>query len=83
MPSQVPINQRVHHLKSDCLSWGEVFAQSFSLPLMGLRIALSENGRGLSLLLGLVEPICIGSKSNPFVTDSAFPLSLTPQLSTV
>ncbi|AKG20627.1 APC family permease [Calothrix sp. 336/3] len=73
-----------HGLKSHCLSFGEVLAQSFAviapttIPAsnIGLIVALSGNGTWLSLLIGLVGLVFVSININQFASRSASPGSL-------
>ncbi|MDF5728455.1 MAG: APC family permease [Rhizonema sp. PD38] len=71
-------------LKPDCLSFGEVLAQSFAviapttIPAsnIGLIVALSGNGTWLSFLIGLMGLVFVSININQFASRSASPGSL-------
>ncbi|MFB2894564.1 APC family permease [Aerosakkonemataceae cyanobacterium BLCC-F50] len=77
-------NHSTHGLKPDCLSFGEVLAQSFAviapttIPAsnLGLIVALAGNGTWLSFLIGLIGLIFVGININQFASRSASPGSL-------
>ncbi|HEY9852576.1 MAG TPA: APC family permease [Leptolyngbyaceae cyanobacterium] len=77
-------NHSVHGLKPNCLSFGEVLAQSFAviapttIPAsnIGLIVALSGNGTWLSFLIGLVGLVLVSVNINQFASRSASPGSL-------
>jgi amino acid transporter len=77
-------NQSTHGLKPDCLSFGEVLAQSFAviapttIPAsnIGLIVALAGNGTWLSFLIGLIGLIFVSININQFASRSASPGSL-------
>ncbi|MEE3719549.1 APC family permease [Tumidithrix elongata RA019] len=74
----------IHGLKLDCLSFGEVLAQSFAvlapttIPAsnIGLIVALSGNGTWLSFLIGMVGLVFVSININQFASRSASPGSL-------
>jgi len=74
----------IHGLKPDCLSFGEVLAQSFAviapttIPAsnIGLIVALSGNGTWLSFVIGLVGLVLVSININQFASRSASPGSL-------
>ncbi len=74
----------VHGLKPNCLSFGEVLAQSFAviapttIPAsnLGLIVALSGKGTWLSFVIGLVGLIFVSININQFASRSASPGSL-------
>ena len=76
--------QSKNGLKPDCLSFGEVLAQSFAviapttIPAfnIGLIVALSGNGTWLSFLIGLMGLIFVSININQFASRSASPGSL-------
>ncbi|MBW4562848.1 MAG: APC family permease [Mojavia pulchra JT2-VF2] len=76
--------QSFHGLKSHCLSFGEVLAQSFAviapttIPAsnVGLIVALSGNGTWLSMVIGLVGLVFVSININQFASRSASPGSL-------
>lgn len=84
MTSDAQINRSVHGLKPDCLSFGEVLAQSFAviapttIPAsnIGLVVALSGNGTWLSFVLGLIGLVFVSININQFASRSASPGSL-------
>ncbi|BAY49661.1 amino acid permease-associated region [Scytonema sp. HK-05] len=73
-----------HGLKTNCLSFGEVLAQSFAviapttIPAsnIGLIVALSGNGTWLSFLIGLLGLVFVSININHFASRSASPGSL-------
>ena len=84
MTTQVTLKRSQHGLKPDCLSFGEVLAQSFAviapttIPAsnIGLIVALAGNGTWLSFLLGLVGLVLVSVNINQFASRSASPGSL-------
>ena len=84
MTSTVNVNRSHHGLKPNCLSFGEVLAQSFAviapttIPAsnLGLIFALAGNGTWLSFLLGLVGLVLVSLNINQFASRSASPGSL-------
>ena len=84
MTTQVTLNRSQHGLKPDCLSFGEVLAQSFAviapttIPAsnIGLIVALAGNGTWLSFLLGLIGLVLVSVNINQFASRSASPGSL-------
>lgn len=84
MTDQEQSNHSAHGLKPDCLSFGEVLAQSFAviapttIPAsnIGLIVALSGNGTWLSFLVGLIGLILVSININQFASRSASPGSL-------
>jgi amino acid transporter len=76
--------QSAHGLRPDCLSFGEVLAQSFAviapttIPAsnLGLIVALAGNGTWLSFLIGLVGLVLVSLNINQFASRSASPGSL-------
>lgn len=74
----------LHGLKPNCLSFGEVLAQSFAviapttIPAsnLGLIVALSGNGTWLSFIIGLVGLIFVSVNINQFASRTASPGSL-------
>jgi amino acid transporter len=76
--------QSVHGLKSDCLPYKEVLAQSFAVIAptttpaanLGLIFAMSGNGTWLSFLLGMLGLIFVSININQFASRSASPGSL-------
>jgi amino acid transporter len=76
--------QSFHGLKSHCLSFGEVLAQSFAviapttIPAsnVGLIVALSGNGTWLSMVIGLMGLVFVSININQFASRSASPGSL-------
>lgn len=77
-------NQSVHGLKQECLSYGEVLAQSISViapttvpaAVLSLIYASSGNGTWLSFLLGMIGLVFVGININQFARRSASPGSL-------
>jgi amino acid transporter len=84
MTIEIQRDRSVHGLKPDCLSFGEVLAQSFAviapttIPAsnLGLIVALSGNGTWLSFLIGLVGLVFVSININQFASRSASPGSL-------
>ncbi|WP_013321675.1 APC family permease [Gloeothece verrucosa] len=84
MTSKANAHRSIHGLKPDCLSFGEVLAQSFAviapttIPAsnLGLIVALSGNGTWLSFLIGLVGLALVSININQFASRSASPGSL-------
>ncbi|GAP94169.1 APC family permease [Leptolyngbya sp. NIES-2104] len=84
MTAEIPIRPSVHGLKRECLSYGEVLAQSFAVlapttvpaAVMGLIFASSGNGTWLSFLLGMIGLVFVGVNINQFARRSASPGSL-------
>jgi amino acid transporter len=78
------ISRSIHGLKPNCLSFGEVLAQSFAviapttIPAsnIGLVVALAGNGTWLSFMLGLVGLVLVSLNINQFASRSASPGSL-------
>jgi amino acid transporter len=78
------VGPSVHGLKSDCLSFGEVLAQSFAviapttIPAsnLGLIVAIAGNGAWLSFLIGLLGLVFVSFNINQFASRSASPGSL-------
>ena len=76
--------QSVHGLKQNCLSFGEVLAQSFAviapttIPAsnIGLIVALAGNGTWFSFLIGLIGLVFVSININQFASRSASPGSL-------
>lgn len=76
--------QSAHGLRPDCLSFGEVLAQSFAviapttIPAsnLGLIVALAGNGTWLSFLIGLIGLVLVSISINQFASRSASPGSL-------
>src|SRR6476469_9580502 len=72
-------NHSPHGLKPDCLSFGEVLAQSFAviapttIPAsnIGLIVALSGNGAWLSFAIGLIGLVFVSININQFASRSA------------
>lgn len=84
MTAEVPINPSTHGLKRECLSYGEVLAQSIAViaptttPAANLALiyASSGNGTWLSFLLGLMGLVFVSININQFASRSASPGSL-------
>lgn len=78
------INQSVHGLKRECLSYGEVLAQSIAVIAptttpaanLGLIFASAGNGTWLSFFLGMIGLIFVSININQFARRSASPGSL-------
>lgn len=83
-PREGSSSHSFHGLKSHCLSFGEVLAQSFAviapttIPAsnVGLIVALSGNGTWLSMAIGLVGLLFVSMNINQFASRSASPGSL-------
>ena len=84
MKKKIESHQSAHGLKPNCLSFGEVLAQSFAviapttIPAsnIGLIVALSGNGTWLSFLIGLIGLVFVSININQFASRSASPGSL-------
>ena len=84
MKKEISLHQSAHGLKPNCLSFGEVLAQSFAviapttIPAsnIGLIVALSGNGTWLSFLIGLLGLVFVSININHFASRSASPGSL-------
>ncbi|HEY9696020.1 MAG TPA: APC family permease [Trichocoleus sp.] len=84
MTSEVQLERSAYGLKPECLSFGEVLAQSFAviapttIPAsnLGLIVALTGNGAWLSFLVGLVGLVFVSININQFASRSASPGSL-------
>lgn len=84
MTAELPINQSAHGLKHECLSYGEVLAQSIAViaptttPAANLALiyAAAGNGTWLSFLLGLIGLVFVSININQFASRSASPGSL-------
>lgn len=89
MTADFPINEplisrSVHGLKKECLSYGEVLAQSVSViapttvPAAVLSFAYGAAGKGtwLSFLLAMIGLLFVGINVNQFARRSASPGSL-------
>ncbi|MDF5715416.1 MAG: APC family permease [Rhizonema sp. NSF051] len=78
------VKKSVHGLKPNCLSFGEVLAQSFAVIApttiaasnIGLIVALSGNGTCLSFVIGLIGLVFVSININQFASRSASPGSL-------
>lgn len=84
MTRDIQLERSAHGLKPNCLSFGEVLAQSFAviapttIPAsnLGLVVALAGNGTWLSFVLGLVGLVLVSLNINQFASRSASPGSL-------
>ncbi len=84
MKKEISSHQSLHGLKPECLSFGEVLAQSFAviapttIPAsnIGLIVALAGNGTWLSCLIGLIGLLFVSININQFASRSASPGSL-------
>lgn len=84
MTSLPSSSRSAHGLKPNCLSFGEVLAQSFAviapttIPAsnLGLIVALAGNGTWLSFTLGLIGLVLVSLNINQFASRSASPGSL-------
>lgn len=81
--NSIPI-QSAHGLRADCLSYGEVIAQSIAViaPMttpaanLGLIFASSGNGTWLSFVIGMIGLLFVSLNINQFARRSASPGSL-------
>jgi hypothetical protein len=81
MTAEIPQSQSIHGLKKDCLSYGEVIAQSFAViapttvpaAVLGLIFASSGSGTWLSFLLGMIGLLFVGININQFAPSLRFP----------
>ncbi|MBP5973057.1 APC family permease [Brasilonema sp. CT11] len=86
---QTRLKKSAHGLKPNCLSFGEVLAQSFAviapttIPAsnIGLIVALSGNGTWLSFVIGLIGLVLVSVNINQFASRSASPGSLYSYIS--
>jgi amino acid transporter len=84
MASDIQLARSIHGLKRECLSYGEVLAQSFAVIAptttpaanLGLIFASSGNGTWLSFLIGLIGLVFVSVNINQFARRSASPGSL-------
>lgn len=84
MTAEIELNQSVHGLKRECLSYGEIIAQSIAVIAptttpaanLGLIYASSGNGTWLSFLIGLIGLVFVSININQFASRSASPGSL-------
>jgi amino acid transporter len=84
MTAEIELNQSVHGLKRECLSYGEVIAQSIAVIAptttpaanIGLIFASSGNGTWLSFLIGMVGLMFVAVNINQFARRSASPGSV-------
>jgi amino acid transporter len=84
MTAEIGLVKSAHGLKKECLSYGEVIAQSIAVIAptttpaanLGLIFALSGNGTWLSFLLGLIGLVFVSININQFASRSASPGSL-------
>jgi amino acid transporter len=84
MKQEISSHQSIHGLRSNCLSFSEVLAQSFAviapttIPAsnIGLIVALSGNGTWLSFVIGLIGLMLVSININQFASRSASPGSL-------
>ncbi|MBW4683103.1 MAG: APC family permease [Microcoleus vaginatus WJT46-NPBG5] len=84
MTSEIRLNQSAHGLRSQCLPYKEVLAQSFAVIAptttpaanLGLIFAMSGNGTWLSFLLGMMGLLFVSVNINQFASRSASPGSL-------
>ena len=84
MTNNSQLNQSVHGLKRECLSYGEVLAQSVAVlapttvpaAVLGLIFASAGNGTWLSFLLGMIGIVFVSININQFARRSASPGSL-------
>lgn len=90
MTAEIPISPSVHGLKRECLSYGEVLAQSIAViaptttPAANLALiyAAAGNGTWLSFLLGLAGLVFVSININQFARRSASPGSLYTYIAT-
>ncbi len=84
MTVEIQIPRSVHGLKKECLSYGEVLAQSIAVVAptttpaanLALIFALSGNGTWLSFLIGAIGLMFVSANINQFASRSASPGSL-------
>jgi amino acid transporter len=84
MTAEIHLSQSAHGLKRECLSYGEVIAQSIAVIAptttpaanLGLVFAASGNGTWLSFLIGLMGLVFVSININQFARRSASPGSL-------
>lgn len=84
MTAEIPISQSVHGLKNECLSYGEVLAQSVSViapttvpaAVLSFAYGAAGNGTWLSFLLAMIGLLFVGVNINQFARRSASPGSL-------
>lgn len=84
MTAEIQLTQSAHGLKRECLSYGEVIAQSIAViaptttPAANLALifAASGNGTWLSFLIGLIGLVFVSININQFASRSASPGSL-------
>ncbi|MDX2098742.1 MAG: APC family permease, partial [Leptolyngbyaceae cyanobacterium bins.59] len=84
MTSEIQVERSISGLKPNCLSFGEVLAQSFAVIApttvpasnIGLVVALAGNGTWLSFTIGLVGLVLVSLNINQFASRSASPGSL-------
>jgi amino acid transporter len=84
MTAEIELNQSAHGLKRECLSYGEVIAQSIAVIAptttpaanLGLIFASSGNGTWLSFLIGMTGLVFVSLNINQFARRSASPGSL-------
>jgi amino acid transporter len=84
MTQEIRLNQSAHGLKADCLSYGEVIAQSIAVIAptttpaanLGLIFASSGNGTWLSFVIGMTGLVFVSLNINQFARRSASPGSL-------
>ncbi len=84
MASDIQLARSIHGLKRECLSYGEVLAQSIAVIAptttpaanLGLIFASSGNGTWLSFLIGLIGLVFVSVNINQFARRSASPGSL-------
>lgn len=81
---QLKPHQSIHGLRRECLSYGEVLAQSVAViapttvpaAVLSFIFASSGNGTCLSFLLGMIGLLFVGININQFARRSASPGSL-------
>ncbi len=84
MTVEIQLNQSAHGLKRECLSYGEIIAQSIAVIAptttpaanIGLIVASSGNGTWLSFLIGMIGLMFVAININQFACRSASPGSL-------
>ncbi|MBD0363342.1 MAG: APC family permease [Coleofasciculus sp. C3-bin4] len=84
MTQEIRLNESAHGLKADCLSYGEVIAQSIAVIAptttpaanLGLIVASSGNGTWLSFVIGMIGLLFVSLNINQFASRSASPGSL-------
>jgi len=84
MTAEIPLSQSAHGLKNECLSYGEVLAQSVSViapttvpaAVLSFSYGSAGNGTWLSFVLAMTGLLFVGININQFARRSASPGSL-------